>query len=79
VFIVKSLNGAEAAVDANILGSVAELLESPSADVRMWTCRLLGWLGRFRSTTEAVLSIEPCKRLVSLLRRVLIIRARRRC
>ncbi|KAJ7707336.1 armadillo-type protein [Mycena rosella] len=59
---------AQAAVDADILTFVAGLLQSPTPEVREWTCELLGELARHESTEVAILSIDPCPRLVSLLR-----------
>ncbi|KAJ7668251.1 armadillo-type protein [Mycena rosella] len=58
-------NGAQAAVDANILDYFKELLESSNVGVRKFTCWLLGGLARQKS---AVLGVTLCVRLVSLLR-----------
>ncbi|KAJ7829710.1 armadillo-type protein [Mycena leptocephala] len=71
--IAISPEGAQAAVDANVLECVAELLSSPNARVQILTCGMLGWLARHETTVPAVLSLNPCQPLVSLLRRVSII------
>ncbi|KAJ6521281.1 hypothetical protein DFH09DRAFT_1097884 [Mycena vulgaris] len=39
--ITRSLKGAQASVTTNFLGRIAELVESPSAQVRKWACDLL--------------------------------------
>ncbi|KAJ6545895.1 armadillo-type protein [Mycena vulgaris] len=58
--------GAQAVVDAHVLDCVAKLLESPSIQVRRWTCRMLAELAKTSATM--VLRVKPCKQLVSLLR-----------
>ncbi|KAJ7140612.1 armadillo-type protein [Mycena epipterygia] len=65
--IIKSPEGAQAAVDANALDDVTTLLESRNAEVRSWTCEMLGELALHEATARAVLAIKPCDRLVSLL------------
>ncbi|KAJ7479227.1 armadillo-type protein [Mycena latifolia] len=57
-------NGAQAAVDANILDYLKELLESSDDGVRKFTCWLLGDLARRKST---VLGVTLCMRLVAFL------------
>ncbi|KAJ7920864.1 armadillo-type protein [Mycena leptocephala] len=71
--IAQSPQGAQAAVDANVLKCVAELLLSPNEEVRRWTCGMLGKLARHENTMPAILSVNPCQPLVSLLRQVQII------
>ncbi|KAJ6545643.1 armadillo-type protein [Mycena capillaripes] len=65
--IVTSSEGAQAAVDANVLECMAELLSSPKASVRRWSCKMLGQLVCHKSTVRAVMSVNPCQPLVSLL------------
>ncbi|KAJ7934319.1 hypothetical protein B0H13DRAFT_1855214 [Mycena leptocephala] len=55
-------------MDANVLECVAELLSSPNASVRRWTCDMLGELARHETTVPAVLSVNHCQLLLSLLR-----------
>ncbi|KAJ6592551.1 armadillo-type protein [Mycena capillaripes] len=71
--ITISPEGAQAAVDANVLEYITELLSSPNTLVREWMCHILGELARHETTAPAVLSVKPCQALVSLLRRVSII------
>ncbi|KAJ6523397.1 armadillo-type protein [Mycena vulgaris] len=40
--ITASLEGVQAALDANIFSCLAELLQSPNSDVRGWACQILG-------------------------------------
>ncbi|KAJ6523396.1 armadillo-type protein [Mycena vulgaris] len=62
-----SPEGAQAAIDTNVLDGVVGMLTSNSPIVRRWTCELLGKLASHHSTAPAVLIAEPCKRLVLLL------------
>ncbi|KAJ6533593.1 armadillo-type protein [Mycena capillaripes] len=59
--------GAQAAVAANVLEYMAELLSSPHASVQEWMCLILGKLAHHQTTLPAVLSMNPCQPLVSLL------------
>ncbi|KAJ6545300.1 armadillo-type protein [Mycena capillaripes] len=61
-------NTAQAAVDANVSECAAELLSSPNALVRLWTCKMLRQLARDGTSVPAILSTNPCQPLVSLLR-----------
>ncbi|KAJ7933363.1 armadillo-type protein [Mycena leptocephala] len=61
--IVISPEGAQAAVDANVLECVAELLSSPNASVRGWPCEMLRQLARHKTTVSPAV-----RQLVSLLR-----------
>ncbi|KAJ7479254.1 armadillo-type protein [Mycena latifolia] len=66
--IAKSPEGAQAAVDAHVLDYVADLLLSPNAGVRQWTCKLLVRLASNKSTVTAIVGVRThCLRLVSLL------------
>jgi hypothetical protein len=65
--IVISPEGAQAAVDANVLECVAELLSSPNASVRGWPCEMLRQLARHKTTVSPAV-----RQLVSLLRSVSI-------
>ncbi|KAJ7478900.1 armadillo-type protein [Mycena latifolia] len=67
-WIARSGEGAQAAADPNVLGSAVELLESRNTRVREWTCGLLGIVAKNLSTITPVLAVEPCPKLVSLLR-----------
>ncbi|KAJ7493904.1 armadillo-type protein [Mycena latifolia] len=60
-------DGARSVVDANVLDYMAELLEYPEPGVQLWMCELLAKLAWHDSTRDAVLCVNPCMRLVSLL------------
>jgi hypothetical protein len=60
-------DGAQAILDATPLEHVTQLLESPDAEVRKWTCNTVGSLCIHQSTAIAVLAIQPCPKLVDLL------------
>jgi hypothetical protein len=62
------LDGAQAIVNAKALDDVLILLESPSSNVRYRACELVKRLAGYKSTAPAILELEPCVRLVSLLR-----------
>ncbi|KAJ7479237.1 armadillo-type protein [Mycena latifolia] len=64
----KSFGGAQAAVDANVLAYVPELLQSPSPWVMSWTCAILHELSSQENTATAVLDVNPCGLLVELCR-----------
>lgn len=55
-------------VTSFVFGQAADLLEARNAEVREWTCELLGRLACHESTAEAVLMF--CSRLASLLQYV---------
>ncbi|KAJ7624026.1 armadillo-type protein [Mycena polygramma] len=59
-------DGAQTVVNADALLHVQDLLKSTNAQVRRWSCQLLGNLARHDSTVAAVLEISPCVQLVSL-------------
>jgi hypothetical protein len=61
--IATSPEGAQAAVDANVLECVAELLESLNKEVRNWTRYMLEELARHGTTVRVAM-----EQLVSLLR-----------
>ncbi|KAJ7479234.1 armadillo-type protein [Mycena latifolia] len=63
--IARSPEGAQAVLE---LVHVGALLASPSGVVRRWMCAALGELVWQESTRDAVLRINPCPQLVSLLR-----------
>ncbi|KAJ7710591.1 armadillo-type protein [Mycena rosella] len=67
-WIAGSAEGAAAAVNANVLGAINELLDSPSSTtgVRDWACQLVTELGWDETTRGAVFTINPCARLASL-------------
>ncbi|KAF8196694.1 armadillo-type protein [Mycena galopus ATCC 62051] len=58
---------AHAVVDSPVLSHVAKMLESPDSRTSA-ACELLGSLSRHTSTAPAVLDLNPCERLMSLLR-----------
>ncbi|KAJ7852428.1 armadillo-type protein [Mycena leptocephala] len=66
--ISRLFRGTQAAVDANVLECVAKLLESPNERVQKGTCDMLGELARHEVTAPAVLGVNSCPPLVSLLR-----------
>ncbi|KAJ7051423.1 armadillo-type protein [Mycena amicta] len=67
-WIVSWQEGAEAASAAKALDHVMELLQHPSSEVRKWTCWAVGKIAGHKSTSMAVLELNPCPQLVSLLR-----------
>ncbi|KAJ7257953.1 armadillo-type protein [Mycena haematopus] len=73
--IAQWIDGAEAVVDAKTLDYVLELLKSPDAGIRKWTCVLVGELAGHESTAPVILRLKPCVRLVSLFRYYTVIPA----
>ncbi|KAJ7439000.1 armadillo-type protein [Mycena latifolia] len=67
-WITRSLDGAEAAINANTLKWIPRLLDSPNPLVQRWTCRIMGHLTLHPSTATAALKLNPCVKLVSLWR-----------
>ncbi|KAF7356829.1 hypothetical protein MVEN_01018400 [Mycena venus] len=61
-------DGAQAIVEAKVLDHVWGLFESPYSDIRKRTCGLVGILALHQSTAAAILKLNPCVQLVSLLR-----------
>ncbi|KAF7356746.1 hypothetical protein MVEN_01009600 [Mycena venus] len=61
------LDGAQAIVEAEVLGCVLVLLESADTQVRRWTCKMVGNLARYEFTARAILELKLCERMVSLL------------
>ncbi|KAJ6613746.1 armadillo-type protein [Mycena sp. CBHHK59/15] len=62
-----SEKGARAVADAGALERAAKLLASPDDRVKAQTCCVLGNIGRQESLNAAVVAIDPCMPLVSLL------------
>ncbi|KAJ7479169.1 armadillo-type protein [Mycena latifolia] len=61
--------GATAAADAQMIDCLPGLLDSANGEVRSWTCQILGELASHGELTAmAVLDVNPCARLVPLLR-----------
>ncbi|KAJ6545847.1 armadillo-type protein [Mycena vulgaris] len=58
--------GAQDPVDANLLGSIAKPLTSPSSDVQRWMCWFLGQLAVQETTSAAVIG-GICKHLAQFL------------
>ncbi|KAF8192725.1 armadillo-type protein [Mycena galopus ATCC 62051] len=65
--IARSEDGAQAIVNANAKDYILVLLNSPSTKVWESTCRLVGILSSYESTAPAILDIESCTQIVSLL------------
>ncbi|KAJ7924085.1 armadillo-type protein [Mycena leptocephala] len=65
--VARSVDGAQAAVRAKVLGHVVDFFESPSAEVRRWSCRLVGNLVRHETTAPAVLASSSSRWLLFLL------------
>ncbi|KAJ6545631.1 armadillo-type protein [Mycena capillaripes] len=64
LYLITTLpEGVQAAMDANVLNCVADLLSSPNESVRQWTCKMLRILERHETTTSPTV-----EHLVSLLR-----------
>ncbi|KAJ7051427.1 armadillo-type protein [Mycena amicta] len=61
-------DGVHAARAAKTLDYLSELLQSPASGVRKWTCWTVGRFSMHQSTSVAVLRLNPCPQLVSLLR-----------
>jgi hypothetical protein len=66
--ISRSLDGAQAIVDARSPHHVSALLESSSAKVRKCGCMLVGRLAVHEPTAPAVLQLYPFRQLVNFLR-----------
>ncbi|KAJ7479158.1 armadillo-type protein [Mycena latifolia] len=60
-------NEAQAVAHSPVLLLINELLASRDADVRKLTCQMLRYLTYQKSTATALLSVNPCPQLVSLL------------
>jgi hypothetical protein len=67
VICAGSQEGARAAVDANALAHSLRLLVSPSPSVICAACRVMAEIARHETLNAAVLQLNPCMRLVSLL------------
>ncbi|KAJ7803038.1 armadillo-type protein [Mycena leptocephala] len=65
--IIEWPEGAQAAVDANALQLVPELLDSSDALTRELASKMLGKLALHRSTAPAVLGLKPCEWITSFL------------
>ncbi|KAJ7479220.1 armadillo-type protein [Mycena latifolia] len=59
---------APACVEGKLLEYVTDLLESPNAQARRWTCKMLGELSRHATTVAVLLAVMPCEKLVMSLR-----------
>ncbi|KAJ7479230.1 armadillo-type protein [Mycena latifolia] len=66
--IARSPEGAQAAVDANVLKFVGNGLNSTYREVRKWTCVLLGALAQHTSISYAILNAKVPMELVFMLR-----------
>lgn len=65
--MTQEADGAQTAIEAKILNCMAELLASPSNLVRTRTCDVFGHLAKHETTVKAVVDVNPCVQLVSLL------------
>ncbi|KAJ6563302.1 armadillo-type protein [Mycena vulgaris] len=61
-------SGADAILETDALAYIKRGLDSPDAKVRKMTCRMLNHVAATESGMAAVLALNPCMRLVSLLR-----------
>ncbi|KAJ7483751.1 armadillo-type protein [Mycena galericulata] len=61
-------DGAQILIRTDVLDYVAELLASSDADVRKWSCSLVGNLAEHQCIPLIVMDVELCAQLVSLLR-----------
>ncbi|KAJ7214304.1 armadillo-type protein [Mycena rebaudengoi] len=64
--IAQKPDGAQAVVDAKALDHVQKLLESPSWNMRFWTCVLVEALAKDESTASAILGLNLNAQLESL-------------
>ncbi|KAJ7481284.1 armadillo-type protein [Mycena galericulata] len=65
--ITAAPGGAQDAADATAAECILESLTSSVKTGQDWKCRMLGNLAHYKSTAMAVLELEPCAILVSLL------------
>ncbi|KAJ7479235.1 hypothetical protein FB451DRAFT_1172350 [Mycena latifolia] len=65
---VESANDADIVVHSPVLYLVDGLLQLPETEIRVATCRLVTCLTSHKSTATAVVGVNPCLRLVTLLR-----------
>ena len=63
-----SVEEANTVVDSVVFRAVPTLLLNPNATVRDWTCEILGRLAVHESAAMAILGLQPCDQVVSLLR-----------
>ncbi|KAJ6589195.1 armadillo-type protein [Mycena capillaripes] len=64
--IARLSNGARDIVDTKITDHILGLLESPSPNIRKWTCRLVGRLASHKFSSTAVLELNPFMQLANL-------------
>ncbi|KAF7360360.1 hypothetical protein MVEN_00765700 [Mycena venus] len=60
------VDDARAVVDSPVFDFIAQTLWSPDPGARTASCILLGNLATHESTTQAIVELKPCQRLVSL-------------
>jgi hypothetical protein len=66
--ISRSTHGAKAIMDAGAVDFVfANLIETPSTEVRGWTCKVLANLTSHNSIAMSVVGVGVCVKLVALL------------
>ncbi|KAJ7016493.1 armadillo-type protein [Mycena alexandri] len=66
--IARDLDGARAVEQAGVLDFIPELLESQDTGVREHSCWTLAWLASHSLMRGAVIAVQPCALLVTLLR-----------
>jgi hypothetical protein len=66
--ITHSVDGVAAVIEAGPLKRLDQLVESPSAGVRRWTCVMLGNLARHQPSSAGTFGSISCGELVKLLR-----------
>ncbi|KAF7369624.1 hypothetical protein MVEN_00293200 [Mycena venus] len=64
--IAKSIQGAQAAVEAGVTSTLDPLLQSSNTDVRMWTCNLIGSLCSHLPEIPAIWEGNRCNMVVEL-------------
>ncbi|KAJ7229900.1 armadillo-type protein [Mycena pura] len=63
----QGLEGAQSVVQAKALEHTLALLNSPDTETRTYACEMLGHIASHAATSAAILVLNPCLRLVSLL------------
>ncbi|KAJ7208878.1 armadillo-type protein [Mycena pura] len=59
--------GAQTVITANTLAHLSRLLESSNANIRRWSCDLVGILAIHDTSAPAILAVMPFERMLSLL------------
>ncbi|KAJ7195749.1 armadillo-type protein [Mycena pura] len=64
-FAAQWSEGAQAIITANTLAHLSKLLESSDADIRMWSCNLVGNLAIHETSMPVILGVNPFESIVS--------------